>query len=72
MTNRSALEVDKNLKKSKGKSALKVSIATYELQYLMNFNSSITQTVAKTMENITVIVFVSMGESNIGHVKTSG
>ena len=42
---------------SKGKSASK---ATDELQYLMNFNASITQAVAKTMEHLTDYVFVSM------------
>ena len=46
---------------SKGKGSSKVSAATDELQYLMDFNSSITQAVAKTMEHLTDFVFVSMG-----------
>ena len=45
---------------SKGKSASKVTIATDELQYLMDFNASITQAVAKTMEHLTDFVFVFM------------
>ena len=45
---------------SKGKGSSKVSAATSELQYLMDFNSSITQEVAKTMDHLTD-VFVSMG-----------
>ena len=46
---------------SKGKSSTKVSTATDELQYLMDFNASTTQAVAKTMEHLTDFVFVSMG-----------
>ena len=46
---------------SKGKSSSKVSTAMEELQYLMNFNSSITQAAAKTMEYLTEFVFISMG-----------
>ena len=62
---------------SKGKSASKVSTATDELQYLIDFNSSITQTVAKTMEHLIDFVFVSMGnlmlarrDSYLSHLKT--
>ena len=45
---------------SKGKSADKVGGATEELQYLMTFNSSITQCMAKTMEHLSDFAFVSM------------
>ena len=44
----------------KGKSADKVGVATEELQYLMNFNSSITQCMAKAMEHLSDFAFVSM------------
>ena len=42
-------------------SSSKVSTAMDELQYLMNFNSSITQAAAKTMEYFTEFVFIYMG-----------
>ena len=45
---------------SKGKSADKVSGAIKELQYLMSFNSSITQCMAKTIEHLSDFAFVSM------------
>ena len=45
---------------SKGKSADKVGGATEELQYLMTFNSSITQCMAKTMEHLSDFAFVCM------------
>ena len=37
---------------TKGKSAGKVRTATKELQYLMNFNASITHCMAKSMEHL--------------------
>ena len=49
----------------KGKNASKVASATDELQYLMDFNASITQALAKTMEHLTHTVFVSMGNSTL-------
>ena len=59
---------------SKGKRSTKVSAATDELQYLMDFNASITQAAAKTMEDF---VFISMGnltlarsDAYLNHVKT--
>ena len=62
---------------SKGKGSSKVATATDKLQYLMDFNASITQAVAKTMEHLTDFVFVSMGnltlarrDSYLTHVKT--
>ena len=61
----------------KEKSASKVALATDELQYLMDFNASITQAVAKTMEHLTDSVFVSIGnltlarrDSHLSHVET--
>ena len=45
---------------SKGKSSSKVSQAADELQFLMNFNSSITQSMAKTLEHLTDCVFVTV------------
>ena len=44
----------------KGKSAGKVGGATEELQYLLTFNSSITQCMAKTMEHLSDFAFVNM------------
>ena len=41
---------------SKGKSSEKVSHAADELQFLLNFNSSITQSMAKTLEHLTDFV----------------
>ena len=46
--------------KHKGKSSLKLSTATEELQFLMDFNSSICQAMAKSMEHLTDFVFVNM------------
>ena len=46
---------------SKGKGSSKVTTATNKLHYLVDFNASITQAVAKTMEHLTDFVFVSMG-----------
>ena len=46
--------------KHKGKSASKLSEATEELQFLMDFNSSICQAMAKSMEHLTDFVFVNM------------
>ena len=61
----------------KGKSSSKITEITDELQYLMDFNASITEAIAKTMEPLTDFVFVSMGnltltrrDSYLTHVKT--
>ena len=61
---------------SKGKNSSKVSTAMEELQYLMNFNSSICQAAAKTMEHLTEFVFISMGnltlarrDAYLSHIK---
>ena len=45
---------------SKGKRTTKISSATEELQYLMDFNVSITQATGKMMEHLTEFVFISM------------
>ena len=45
---------------NKRKSAAKLSAATEELQFLMDFNSSICQAMAKSMEHLTDFVFVNM------------
>ena len=61
---------------SKGKGSTKTSEATEELQFLMEFNSSITQVAAKVMEHLTVFVFITMGnltltgcDAYLNHVK---
>ena len=46
---------------SKGKGSSKSSVAMDELQYLMDFNSSIKQAAAKTMEHLSEFIFISMG-----------
>ena len=45
----------------KGKGSAKVSSALDELQFLMDFNASITQAAARTMEHLSEFVFVSVG-----------
>ena len=50
---------------SKGKASKKVSDASDELQFFMNFNSSITQAAAKTMEHLTDFAFITMGNSTL-------
>ena len=61
---------------SKGKASKKVSKASDELQFLMNFNNSITQAAAKAMEYLTDFVFITMGnitlarrDSYFSHIK---
>ena len=44
----------------KGKSSSKLSTATEELEFLMDFNPSICQAMAKSMEHLTDSVFVNM------------
>ena len=50
---------------SKGKCSSKVSTAVEELQYLTDFNSSISQAMAKTMEHLNDFVFVTVGNSTL-------
>ena len=45
---------------SKGKGSSKAAEATEELQFLMEFNSSITQAAVKAMEHLTDFVFITM------------
>ena len=49
---------------SKGKSSERVSHASDKLQFLLNFNSSITQSMAKTLEHLTDFVFVTVANTN--------
>ena len=46
---------------SKGKGSTKASKATEELQFLMDFNASITQASVKTMEHLTDFMLITMG-----------
>ena len=62
---------------AKGKSAGKVGSAKEELQYLMNFSTSITHCVAKAMEHLSDFTFVSMAnvtlckrDSYLAHLKS--
>ena len=48
---------------SKNKTASKVSAATDELQFLLDFNSSICQAMAKAMGHLTDYVFVDMANT---------
>ena len=50
---------------SKGKCSSKVSTAVEELQYFTDFNSSISQAVAKTMEHLSDCVFVTVANSTL-------
>ena len=50
---------------SKGKASKKISEASDELQFLMTFNSSITQAAAKAMEHLTDFVFITMGNATL-------
>ena len=60
----------------KGKGSKKMSEASDELQFLMTFNSSITQATAKVMEHLTDFTFITMANSTLarrdaylGHLK---
>ena len=53
------------LELSKGKSSTKVSGAAEELQFLMDFNSGITQAMTKTFEHLTDFVFVTVANSTL-------
>ena len=50
---------------SKEKTATKVSSAIDELQFLQDFNSSVCQAMAKSMEHLTEFVFVNMANSTL-------
>ena len=62
---------------SNGKSSAKVTKATDEIQYLMDFHASISQAMAKTMEHLSDFVCVSMAnltlarrDSYLSHLKS--
>ena len=62
---------------SKGKGSNKASSAADKLQYLMNFNSSITQAAGKSVEYLSEFVFISMGnlilarrDAYLSHLRT--
>ena len=54
----------------KGKGSAKVLEATEELQFLMEFNSNITQAAAKAMEHLTEFVFFTMGNLTLARRDT--
>ena len=50
---------------SKGKGPAKVSSAVDKLQFLLDFNSSVCQAMAKSMEHLTEFVFVNMANATL-------
>ena len=50
---------------SKGKSSNKIATATDELQFLLDFNSSVCHAMAKAMEHLTDFVFVNIANSTL-------
>ena len=66
--NRCLLKIQENMNsqlkairvESKGKTAAKVSSAVDKLQFLLHFNSSVCQAMAKSMEHLTEFVFVNL------------
>ena len=71
--NRCLLKVQQNMQshlktirtESKGKSASKVSTATDELQFLLDFNSSVCHSMARAMEHLTDFVFVNVANTTL-------
>ena len=71
--NRCSLKIQGNMNnqlkalrvESKGKAAAKVSSAVDELQFLLDFNSSVCQAMAKSMEHLTEFVFVTMANTTL-------
>ena len=62
---------------NKGQSTSKISTATDELQYLLDFNASVCQAMAKSMEHLSDFVFVNMAnltlirrDSYLSHLKS--
>ena len=51
----------------KGKRSAKVSPAVEELHYLLDFNASISQAAAKSMEHLSDFVFITMGNLTLVH-----
>ena len=83
--NRCLFKVQQNMKdqlkilkaENKGNGLSKASAAAEELTYLMDFNSSITQGAAKSMEHLSEFVFVTMGnltlvcrDAYLSHLRT--
>ena len=83
--NRCLFKVQQNMKdqlkilkaENKGKGSSKASAAAEELTYLMDFNSSITQAAATSMEHLSEFVFVTMGnltlvcrDAYLSHLRT--
>ena len=83
--NRCLFRVQQNMKdqlktlkaENKGKGSAKVSTAADELHYLLDFNSSITQAAAKSMEHLSEFVFITMGnltlvrrDAYLSHLRT--
>ena len=50
---------------SKGKAPAKSSAAVDELQFLLDFNASVCQSMAKAMEHLTEFVFVNMANATL-------
>ena len=71
--NRCLLKIQENMNtqlkairvESKGKTATKVSSAVDELQFLQDFNSSVCQAMAKSMEHLTEFIFVNMANTTL-------
>ena len=71
--NRCLLKIQQNIAtqlkairvESKGKGPAKVSSAVDELQFLLDFNSSVCQAMAKSMEHLTEFVFVNMANATL-------
>ena len=71
--NRCLLKIQENMNtqlkairvESKGKTATKVSSAVDELQFFQDFNSSVCQAMAKSMEHLTEFVFVNMANTTL-------
>ena len=83
--NRCLVRVQQNMKdqlkvlkaEHKGKGSAKVSPAVEELHYLLDFNASISQAAAKSMEHLSDFVFITMGnltlvrrEAYLSHLRT--
>ena len=84
--NRCLFKVQQNMKdqlkilkaENKGKGSTKASTAAEELNYLMDFNSSITQAAAKSVEHLSEFIFITMGnltlvrrDAYLSHLRTS-
>ena len=83
--NRCLFKVQQNMKdqlkilkaENKGKGSTKASTAAEELNYLMDFNSSITQAAAKSIEHLSEFIFITIGsltlvrrDAYLSHLRT--